>query len=117
VCTHNSARSQMAEALLRKMAGDQFYVASAGATPTRVHPLAEQVMAERGVSLLAIVLSRFLKWERDGTMSLPCVMPHTKSARTIHQRRAACTGVSTTLLGYEEPLQKRLQPFAVCATN
>ena len=51
VCTHNSARSQMAEALLRKMAGDQFYVASAGATPTRVHPLAEQVMAERGVSL------------------------------------------------------------------
>jgi arsenate reductase (thioredoxin) len=51
VCTHNSARSQMAEALLRHVAGDQFYVASAGATPTTVHPLAEQVMAERGVTL------------------------------------------------------------------
>ena len=51
VCTYNSARSQMAEALLRQMGGDGFYVASAGATPTRVHPLAEQVMAEGGVSL------------------------------------------------------------------
>jgi arsenate reductase len=51
VCTHNSARSQIAEALLRHMAGTRLVVASAGTTPTRVHPLAEQVMAERGLSL------------------------------------------------------------------
>ena len=52
VCTHNSARSQMAEALLRHAAaGSSFHVASAGTAPTRVHPLAEQVMAERGLSL------------------------------------------------------------------
>jgi arsenate reductase (thioredoxin) len=51
VCTHNSARSQMAEALLRQAAGARFVVASAGTEPTRVHPLAEQVMAERGLSL------------------------------------------------------------------
>ena len=51
VCTHNSARSQIAEALLRQAAGTRFVVASAGTEPTRVHRLAEQVMAERGLSL------------------------------------------------------------------
>ena len=53
VCTHNSARSQMAEALLRKIAGDRYYVASGGTSPTNVHPLAELAMAERGLSLRA----------------------------------------------------------------
>jgi arsenate reductase len=51
VCTHNSARSQMAEALLRHVAGSRFLVASAGTAPAQIHPLAEQVMAERGLSL------------------------------------------------------------------
>ena len=51
VCTHNAARSQMAEALLRHAAGDRFLTASAGTIPTGVHPLAEQVIAEIGLSL------------------------------------------------------------------
>jgi arsenate reductase (thioredoxin) len=51
VCTHNFARSQMAEALLRQAARNRFHVASAGTAPTNVHPLAEQVMAEHGLSL------------------------------------------------------------------
>lgn len=53
VCTHNSARSQMAEALLRQAAPSRFVVASAGTAPTRLHPLAEQVMTERGLSLVS----------------------------------------------------------------
>lgn len=44
LCTHNSARSQMAEGLLRRMAGDQFEVFSAGTEQTRVHPLAIEAM-------------------------------------------------------------------------
>lgn len=41
LCTHNSARSQIAEALHRKHGGEKFRVASAGSDPAqRVHPLA-----------------------------------------------------------------------------
>src|SRR5688500_1379496 len=46
VCTHNAARSQMAEALLRHYAGERFEVLSAGATPTEVHPLTRQVLTD-----------------------------------------------------------------------
>lgn len=48
VCTANSARSLMAEALLREMAGDQFEVASAGTEPDKPHPMAIQVLEEAG---------------------------------------------------------------------
>lgn len=49
VCTANSARSLMAEALLRNMAGDRFEVASAGTEPTRPHPMALEVLSEAGI--------------------------------------------------------------------
>ena len=48
LCTHNSARSQMAEGLLRHLAGDRFEVASAGTEATHVRPLAIRAMAELG---------------------------------------------------------------------
>lgn len=51
LCTHNSARSQMAEGLLRTLGGDRFEVASAGHQPTQVHPWAIQAMAEIGVDI------------------------------------------------------------------
>jgi arsenate reductase (thioredoxin) len=51
LCTHNSARSQMAEGLLRTMAGERFEVQSAGTEQTRVHPLAIRAMAERGIDI------------------------------------------------------------------
>ncbi len=50
LCTHNSARSQIAEALLRKMGGTDFAVYSAGTEVTRVHPLALRVLEEQQVS-------------------------------------------------------------------
>ena len=39
VCVHNSARSQMAEELLRKLAGDRFEVESAGIEPGKLNPV------------------------------------------------------------------------------
>ncbi len=53
MCVHNSARSQMAEALLRELAPDRFEVFSAGFEPTAVDPLAVEAMAERGVDISA----------------------------------------------------------------
>ena len=51
LCTHNSARSQMAEGLLRKMGGDQFDVFSAGTVRTRVQAFAIDVMREIGIDI------------------------------------------------------------------
>lgn len=51
VCTHNSARSQMAEGLLRVLYGDRFEVFSAGTHPTRVHPFAIEAMEEIGIDI------------------------------------------------------------------
>ena len=51
VCTHNSARSQMAEGWLRALHGDRYTVYSAGTEATRVHPLAVRAMQEAGVNL------------------------------------------------------------------
>lgn len=49
LCTHNSARSQMAEALTRHIGGAQVEVHSAGSFPTRVHPLTIELLRECGV--------------------------------------------------------------------
>jgi arsenate reductase len=51
LCTHNSARSQMAEGFLRAMAGDRFESGSAGTEKTSVNPLAIRAMAELGIDL------------------------------------------------------------------
>jgi len=51
VCTHNSARSQMAEGMLRAWGGDRFEAFSAGTEATRVRPEAVAVMGEIGVDI------------------------------------------------------------------
>ena len=51
LCTGNSARSQMAEAFLRRYAGDRFEVFSAGLEPQGINPFARKVMEEIGFDL------------------------------------------------------------------
>ncbi|MCA9811086.1 MAG: arsenate reductase ArsC, partial [Candidatus Dadabacteria bacterium] len=51
ICIHNSARSQMAEELLRKMAGDRFDVASAGLEPGVINPLVVKALSEEGIDI------------------------------------------------------------------
>jgi ArsR family transcriptional regulator, arsenate/arsenite/antimonite-responsive transcriptional repressor / arsenate reductase (thioredoxin) len=51
LCTGNSARSQMAEALVTRLSGGRFEAASAGSHPKPLHPNAVQVMHERGIDI------------------------------------------------------------------
>ncbi len=51
ICTHNSARSQMAEGLLRHLGNERFEVFSAGTEATFVRPMAIKVMAELGFDI------------------------------------------------------------------
>ena len=51
LCTHNSARSQMAEALLTTLNGDKYEACSAGVMATRVNPYVVKAMAEIGIDI------------------------------------------------------------------
>jgi arsenate reductase (thioredoxin) len=51
VCTHNSARSQMAEAYLRKFGGDRFEVESAGLEPGTLNPFVVRALGEEGIDI------------------------------------------------------------------
>ena len=51
ICIGNSCRSQMAEGLLREMAGDRFEVYSAGTHPSKVHPISIKVMNEININI------------------------------------------------------------------
>ncbi len=51
LCTHNSARSQMAEGFLRELGAGRFEAASAGTEARGLNPLAVQAMAEEGIDI------------------------------------------------------------------
>ena len=73
ICTHNSARSQMAEGLLRNLGGDAFDVYSAGTEATNVRPLAIRVMNELGIDISqqqSKTLSRYLNEHFDEVITV-----------------------------------------------
>lgn len=68
LCTHNSARSQMAEALLRHLGGDRVEVLSAGTEVSRVHPRAFETLQKQGINtdgLYSKSLNEFLGQDFD----------------------------------------------------
>jgi arsenate reductase len=73
LCTHNSARSQMAEALLRHLGGERFEPYSAGTQATHVRPLAIRAMQELGIDISAHeskTLDRFLDQPFDKVITV-----------------------------------------------
>jgi arsenate reductase len=73
ICTHNSARSQMAEALLRAMGGEEFEPFSAGTEPGKLRPEAIAVMAEVGIDIKgqeSKPLDRFLQQPFDWVITV-----------------------------------------------
>ena len=51
ICTHNAARSQMAEGLLRALYGDRYEACSAGTQPSKINPHAVKAMDEIGIDI------------------------------------------------------------------
>jgi arsenate reductase len=73
LCTHNSARSQMAEGLLRRLGGDRFEAYSAGTEATHVRPLAIEAMAELGIDVVgqeSKTLDRYLGEPFDAVITV-----------------------------------------------
>jgi arsenate reductase len=100
VCTGNSARSIMAEALLRRHGGDDFEVASAGTHPRGVNPLTVRVLDEAGMesgSLSSKSVQEFVGREFDYVITV------------CDQARQACPvfpGSHNSLhWGYEDPAE------------
>lgn len=127
LCTGNSARSQMAEALLRDVAGDKFEVASAGTIASFVRPQAIAVMAEIGIDISghrSKGLDEYLATPFDFVITVcdnaaeNCpVFPGT--ARRIHwgfDDPAEATGTDAEVLGtfrrVRDEIRTRLKQFA-----
>jgi arsenate reductase len=68
VCIHNSARSQMAEAFLKKFGGGRFEVMSAGIEPGTLNPLVVESMKEVGIDISANKTKDVFEFIKRGTL-------------------------------------------------
>jgi arsenate reductase len=100
VCTGNSARSIMAEALLRHHGGSQFEVHSAGTDPRGVNPLTLRVLAEAGMDA---------EWARSKSVNEFLGQAFDYVVTVCDQARQVCPvfpGVHESLhWGYEDPAE------------
>jgi arsenate reductase (thioredoxin) len=100
VCTGNSARSIMAEALLRRHGGDRFEVFSAGTEPRGVNPLTLRVLADAGIDA---------SWARSKSVDEFVGQPFDYVITVCDQAREACPvfhGARESLhWGYEDPAE------------
>jgi len=68
VCIHNSARSQMAEAFLNRICGDQFEAFSAGLEPGKLNPTVIEVMKEIGIDISGNQTKAVFDFVKSGQM-------------------------------------------------
>jgi arsenate reductase len=126
LCTGNSARSQMAEGILRHMAGDDFEVASAGVAPSYVRPEAIRVMGELGIDISghrSKSVDEFLGQELDYVITVcdhaneqcPVFPGKTKRIHWSFEDPAAVQGDDPARLGVfrrvRDEIKARLQGF------
>lgn len=126
LCTGNSARSQMAEGLLRNLAGDHFEVASAGVAPSQVRPEAIEVMSELGIDISSHrskSVDEFLGQEFDYVITVcdnanelcPVFSGQTKRIHWSFEDPAAAQGDESTRLAVflrvRDEIAERLEDF------
>jgi arsenate reductase len=88
LCTGNSARSQMAEGLLRHDAGDRFEVESAGTRPGHVRPEAIAVMKELGIDISGHRSKHVQEFENQ-SFGLLSLKPAEGSLQRLQERSSA----------------------------
>ena len=66
ICVHNTARSQMAEEYLRKLASDRFEVESAGLEPGTINPLVVEVLKEEGIDITGKKTNSVFEFYKEG---------------------------------------------------
>jgi arsenate reductase len=126
LCTGNSARSQMAEGLLRHDAGDRFEVFSAGVEPSQVRPLAIAAMREVGIDISgqrSKSVDEFADAEFDYVITVcdnanercPVFPGETKRIHWSFEDPAAATGDEATRLavfrGVRDQIRQRLNEW------
>ena len=126
LCTGNSARSQMAEGLLRHLGADRFEVASAGVSPTKVRTEAVQVMEEIGIDIsqqFSKSVDRFLGGSFDYVITVcdnanehcPVFPGATQRVHWGFEDPASVDGDEATRLGafrrVRDQIRERLQGF------
>ena len=126
LCTGNSARSQMAEGLLRHLAAERFEVASAGVAPGHVRPEAVEVMRELGIDISSHrskSVDEFLEQEFDYVITVcdnaneqcPVFPGRTKRIHWSFDDPAAAQGDESARLGFfrrvRDEISERLEEF------
>ena len=126
LCTGNSARSQMAEGLLRHLGADRFEVASAGVAPGHVRPEAVEVMRELGIDISSHrskSVDEFIAQEFDYVITVcdnaneqcPVFPGRTKRIHWSFDDPAAAQGDESARLGFfrrvRDEISERLEEF------
>ena len=118
LCTGNSARSQMAEGLLRRDGGLRFEVESAGTHPSSVRPEAVEVLREVGIDISG---HRSKSVDEFEGREFDCVITVCDNAKencpSFRRRPSASTGASTTRRRQAGAPQNASPSSAACATR
>ncbi len=117
LCTHNSARSQMAEGLLRHLAGDRFDAYLAGTEATQARPLAIRAMAELGIDISgqeSKALDRYLGKPFDAVIT---VCDQANESCPVFLGRSASTGASPIPRRPQVRRRNCSRSIVVCATR
>lgn len=103
VCIHNSARSQLAEALMNKICGHEFAAESAGIEPGKLNPLAVEVLREKGIDISAKQTRSVLELFGSGQLYSYVI---TVCDETSAERCPLFPGVTTRIhWSFEDPSQ------------
>ena len=114
LCVGNSARSQMAEGLLRWHNGEQFEVFSAGVEPKGINPLTIEVMNEMGYDMSEPsfqTYGRIYRCRVTLTISLLCAARLKRNVRSSREWGYGCTGQFEDPAAFEGTKEEKLNKF------